>query len=56
MTTISYIVSALSDPDLCLHAANSLRSVCDANRTALAPHISAFGELHAGLVGINVGT
>ncbi len=54
MTAISYVVSALPEPDLCLPAANSLRELCDANRTALAPHISAFGELHAGLSRIPV--
>lgn len=54
MNAISYVVAALSEPALCLPAANSLRDLCDANRTALAPHISAFGELHANLVGIPV--
>ncbi|PCH43249.1 ARM repeat-containing protein [Wolfiporia cocos MD-104 SS10] len=52
MTAISYVVAALPEPTLCLPAANALRDLCDANRTALAPHISAFGELHAGLTGI----
>lgn len=54
MTAISYVVSALSDPSLCLPAANALRNLCDSNRLALAPHISAFGELHASLTGIPV--
>jgi hypothetical protein len=54
MNAISYVVSALPEPALCLSAANSLRDLCDANRTALAPHISAFGELHANLSGIPV--
>ncbi|KAI0341153.1 ARM repeat-containing protein [Trametopsis cervina] len=49
MNSISYVVAALPEPALCLPAANALRDICDANRTALAPHISAFGELHAGL-------
>ncbi|KAI0937932.1 hypothetical protein AcW1_002387 [Taiwanofungus camphoratus] len=49
---VSYIVAALPEPALCLQAANALRDLCDANRTALAPHIGAFGELHAGLIGI----
>ena len=40
---------ALSEPSLCLPAAIALRDLCDANRAALAPHITAFGELHAGL-------
>ncbi|KAI6113429.1 armadillo-type protein [Pisolithus croceorrhizus] len=52
MNAISYVVAALPEPSLCLPAANSLRDLCDANRIALAPHISAFGELHAGLTGI----
>jgi hypothetical protein len=54
MSAISYIVAALTDAALCLPAANSLRDICDANRAALAPHISAFGELHAGLANIPV--
>ncbi|RDX49711.1 ARM repeat-containing protein [Lentinus brumalis] len=52
MNAINYVVSALTDPNLCLFAANALRDLCDANRIALAPHISAFGELHASLTGI----
>lgn len=54
MNAITFVVSALPHPALCLSAANALRDLCDANRTALAPHISAFGELHAGLTGIPV--
>ncbi len=54
MNAINYVVSALTDPNLCLFAANALRDLCDANRIALAPHISAFGELHASLTGIPV--
>ena len=54
MNAITYVVSALTDPHLCLFAANALRDLCDANRIALAPHVSAFGELHAGLTGIPV--
>ena len=46
------MVPALSDASLCLPAANALRDLCDANRSALAPHITAFGELHAGLSGV----
>jgi hypothetical protein len=49
------VVSALSDPSLCLPAANALKNMCDSNRIALASHITAFGELHAGLTGIPVG-
>ncbi|KAI0318744.1 armadillo-type protein [Amylostereum chailletii] len=52
ITVIRFVVAALPEPVLCLHAANALRDLCDANRTALAPHIAAFGELHAGLVGV----
>jgi len=54
MNAISYVVAALPEPVLCLPAANSLRDLCDANRVALAPHIGAFAELHAGLIGIPV--
>ncbi|KZT01812.1 ARM repeat-containing protein [Laetiporus sulphureus 93-53] len=52
MNAISYVVAALSEPSLCLPAANALRDLCDANRTYLAPHIAAFGELHARIAGI----
>ena len=54
MNAISYVVSALPEPLFCLPAANALRDLCDANRAALAPHIGAFAELHAGLTGIPV--
>lgn len=54
MNAISYVVAALPEPLLCLSAANALRDLCDANRAALAPHIGAFAELHAGLTGIPV--
>ncbi|KAI0033743.1 armadillo-type protein [Vararia minispora EC-137] len=49
---ISFVANALLDPSLCLPAANALRDLCDNNRVALASHIAAFGELHAGLLGI----
>lgn len=49
LAVLGYVVPALSDASLCLPAANALRDLCDANRSALAPHITAFGELHAGL-------
>ncbi|KAF8523853.1 ARM repeat-containing protein [Gautieria morchelliformis] len=52
MGVVSYVVAALSEPSLCLPAANALKELCDANRVALAPHISAFGSLHAGLASI----
>ncbi|KZT68569.1 ARM repeat-containing protein [Daedalea quercina L-15889] len=52
MNAVSYIAAALPDPVLCLPAANALRDLCDANRAALAPHIGAFGGLHASLTGI----
>ena len=54
MGAISYVVAALSESSLCLDAANALRDLCDANRTALAPHIGAFGEIYARLSGIPV--
>ncbi|KAK7463063.1 hypothetical protein VKT23_007649 [Stygiomarasmius scandens] len=49
MTCISYVVQALPDQSLSLQAASALRNLCDSNRKALAPQISAFAELHAGL-------
>ncbi|CAA7262307.1 unnamed protein product [Cyclocybe aegerita] len=49
LTVLSYVVSALPDPSLCLSAATALRNLCEANRKDLAVHIGAFGELHAGL-------
>lgn len=52
MNAVSYVAIALPDPVLCLPAANALRDLCDVNRAALAPHITAFGELHASLTGI----
>jgi hypothetical protein len=54
MNTIQYVVEALSEPPLCLPAANALRSLCDANRMALAPHLHAFGALHSSLADIPV--
>ncbi|KAJ7872866.1 hypothetical protein B0H14DRAFT_3562282 [Mycena olivaceomarginata] len=35
-----------------IQAALALRSLCDANRRALAARISAFAEVHAGLGGV----
>ncbi len=55
LTVLTYVVSALTDPALSLSAATALRNLCEANRKALAAHISAFGELHAGLNNIPVG-
>ncbi|PPR02897.1 hypothetical protein CVT24_002281, partial [Panaeolus cyanescens] len=49
LTVLSYVVSALPDPALSLPSAIALRNLCEANRTELALHIAAFGELHAGL-------
>ncbi|TFK73053.1 ARM repeat-containing protein [Pluteus cervinus] len=49
MNVVGYVVSALTDPSLCLQAASALRNLCDANRKTLAPQIAAFAELHAGL-------
>ena len=49
LAVLGYVAPALSEASLCLPAANALRDLCDANRAVLAPHITAFGELHAGL-------
>jgi hypothetical protein len=49
LAVLGYVAPALNDVSLGLPAANALRDLCDANRAALAPHITAFGELHAGL-------
>jgi hypothetical protein len=49
LAVLGYVAPALNEASLCLPAANALRDLCDANRAALAPHITAFGELHAGL-------
>jgi len=54
MNSIQYVAEALSESPLCLPAANALRSLCDANRIALAPHLHAFGSLHASLAIIPV--
>ncbi|TEB20164.1 ARM repeat-containing protein [Coprinellus micaceus] len=52
LNVLNYVVTALTDPALCLQAAVALRNLCDTNRKALAPHIVAFGQLHNGLEGI----
>lgn len=52
LNVLNYVVTALTDPALCLQAAVALRNLCDTNRKALAPHVSAFGQLHNGLEGI----
>ncbi|KAF6748259.1 armadillo-type protein [Ephemerocybe angulata] len=49
LNVLNYVVTALTDPALCLQAAIALRNLCDTNRKALAPHIGAFGQLHDGL-------
>ncbi|KAJ7725697.1 hypothetical protein B0H16DRAFT_1593986 [Mycena metata] len=51
---LQYVLGALADPDpgICLQAALALRSLCDANRRALAGRIGAFAEVHAGLGGV----
>ncbi|KAH7096895.1 ARM repeat-containing protein [Auriculariales sp. MPI-PUGE-AT-0066] len=46
---VNYVASAIHEPTLCLSAANALKELCDANRSALAPHVSAFGELYGRL-------
>ncbi|GJJ09063.1 hypothetical protein Clacol_003285 [Clathrus columnatus] len=52
MDAVSFIINSLNEPALCFVSANSLKELCDANRTALAPHIAAFGNLHAGISAI----
>ncbi|KAJ7321698.1 hypothetical protein DFH08DRAFT_383122 [Mycena albidolilacea] len=54
LAPLRYVLSALGDADagVCLQAALALRSLCDANRRALAARISAFAEVHAGLGGV----
>ncbi|KIY50663.1 ARM repeat-containing protein [Fistulina hepatica ATCC 64428] len=52
LASLDFVVTALIDPTsststLSLQAANALRSLCDANRASLAPHIASFGQLHA---------
>ncbi|KAJ6620534.1 armadillo-type protein [Mycena sp. CBHHK59/15] len=51
LPALGYAVGALADADgaLCLQAALALRSLCDANRRALAGRVDAFAEVHAGL-------
>lgn len=55
MSAVAYTVAALPESTLSIQAALALRDLCDANRKLLAPHISAFGELHAGLAQVPVG-
>ncbi|KAJ6468925.1 hypothetical protein C8R45DRAFT_1218716 [Mycena sanguinolenta] len=54
LAPLGYVLGALRDADrgICLQAALALRSLCDANRRALAARISAFAEVHAGLGGV----
>ncbi|KAF7344000.1 hypothetical protein MVEN_01689300 [Mycena venus] len=54
LAPLQYVLGALQDQDagICLQAALALRSLCDANRRALAARISAFAEVHAGLGGV----
>jgi hypothetical protein len=54
MGVVGYVASALMEPQLSLHAASALRSMCDHNRKALAPQINAFGEVYNGLAAIAV--
>ncbi|EJD43963.1 ARM repeat-containing protein [Auricularia subglabra TFB-10046 SS5] len=49
LSVINYVVGAIHEPALCLSATNALRDLCDSNRSALAPHIAAFGELYSKL-------
>ncbi|KAJ6522588.1 hypothetical protein B0H19DRAFT_655372 [Mycena capillaripes] len=54
LAPLQYVLGALADADagICLQAALALRSLCDANRRALASRIGAFAEVHAGLGGV----
>lgn len=54
LNALDFIVAGLSDPALSLHAAGSLKQLCDANRTKLAPHISAFAQIHTSSANIPV--
>lgn len=54
MDAVSFVVTSLNEPALCFVSAGSLKELCDANRTALAPHIAAFGGLHASMSSIPV--
>ncbi|KLO16646.1 ARM repeat-containing protein [Schizopora paradoxa] len=47
LNVVDYVVKALDEPSLCLTAATALRDLCDTNRTKLAAHIDAFGQLHS---------
>ncbi|KAJ7220593.1 armadillo-type protein [Mycena pura] len=51
---LQYVIGALADSDrrICHQATLALRSLCDANRSALAGRISAFAEVYAGLGGV----
>ncbi|KAJ7452683.1 armadillo-type protein [Mycena galericulata] len=51
---LRYVLGALADPEpgVCLQGALALRSLCDANRRALAGQIGAFAEVHAGIGGV----
>ncbi|KAJ7789978.1 hypothetical protein B0H14DRAFT_3571590 [Mycena olivaceomarginata] len=51
LAPLRYVLGALGDADAGC-AALALRSLCDANRRALAARISAFAEVHAGLGGV----
>ncbi|KAK6985163.1 hypothetical protein R3P38DRAFT_3291974 [Favolaschia claudopus] len=52
LSPLGYVLGALKDPGVCLQAALALRSLCDANRRALAARIRAFAEVHAGMGGV----
>ncbi|KAK7053926.1 armadillo-type protein [Favolaschia claudopus] len=52
LSPLGYVLGALKDPGVCLQAALALRSLCDANRRALAARIGAFAEVHAGMGGV----
>lgn len=46
LRAVSYTVNALPEPTLSLQASVTLRELCDANRSILAPHLNSFADLH----------
>jgi hypothetical protein len=46
LRAVTYTVNALIEPTLSLQASMTLKELCDANRSLLAPHIGSFAELH----------
>ncbi len=54
LNAVDYVVKALDESALCLTAATALRDLCDTNRTQLAAHVDAFGQLHSRIENIPV--